>query len=242
MTDRYIDQDETVIYGQYAVGKIRSKLIGLIPAYDRAFEYVAEELEHATEAMLNAVATARAADADVRKGTMAKGSALAQALDVLRRFSKHLDGHASGTVDRKVFFPDGGTVSGVGRSASRVLLALTHISSELKKKSCSVSDAAGWQKQFSQAMRALAPVVQHADSAKTERSEVTPEVDSARQAWIQVYTASKCLAESALRLTGKLDLMPKVFYDLAVPAGTKITAAPEEEPPTPAPGPVQPQG
>lgn len=36
-----------------------------------------------------------------------------------------------------------------------------------------------------------------------------------------------------LRLTGKLGQMPTIFYDLAVPAGSEVTAAPAEPPATP---------
>lgn len=44
---------------------------------------------------------------------------------------------------------------------------------------------------------------------------------------------SKSTVEGALRFAGKLDLLPEVFYDLAVPSSAKVTHAPDVVAPAP---------
>lgn len=75
----------------------------------------------------------------------------------------------------------------------------------------------------------LAPIAEHGDNARADRSSTTVEIETARQAWLQVYGSAKLLVESALRLSGKLHLMPKVFFDLAMPSNMKVTAPPPDE-------------
>jgi hypothetical protein len=233
MSDRYIDHDETIVYGAHASMRIRSHVKGLIKAFDPALEYMAAHLDAASKAVADAVASAREAEGDVRHATKAKAPALSEGIALLGRFSNHLDGHKDGVVDRKDYFVTDGTAGGVGKSAVAVLSALTHLSVALKKKGSPVRDASGWQKEVQDAMKALAPIVAHAEDAKTSRPDATPEVEAARTAWLQLYQSSKCSVESVLRLTGKMHLMTWIFHDLAVPGGTKVTTIPDAPPPAP---------
>lgn len=43
-----------------------------------------------------------------------------RAISLFGRFSTHLDAHEKGSIDRKRFFPEDGTATGIGRSAPRV--------------------------------------------------------------------------------------------------------------------------
>jgi hypothetical protein len=226
MTDQYIDQDATQIYGAHAASKIRSLVVGLVPVFDPALLHLAKEIDHATTAMATAVTAARETDTDLRKGIKGKSAALASAMGVLGRFSKHLDTHAAGSLDRKAFFPADGTAKGAGGTPPRVLLALTHLGTEIKKKSHPLSDRARWLDEVTRALADLSPTVAKAETTRTERRRLTPEVESARQAWLQIYRASRCAVEGVLRLTGKIELLPIVFHDLAVPAAAKVTEAP----------------
>ena len=225
MADRYIDHDETEIYGAYAADKIRDRVKGLITEYDTALEYVATELTDATKAVQTAVADARAADAKIRTGSHARGSVLKRATALLGRFSRHLDTHAPGIIDRKTFFVADGTAGGVGKSVPRVLHALQHIAKHLKVQGSPVKSAADWAKECADIAGELAPIAEHGDNARTDRTAATPEIETARQAWLQTYGAAKLTVEAVLRLSGKLHLMPMVFFDLAVPSNTKVTAA-----------------
>ena len=83
-----------------------------------------------------------------------------------------------------------------------------------------------WLDEVTTALDNLSPVVAKAESARTERRLLTPEVERARQAWLLVYKASRCAVACVLRLTGKLDQLSLVFDDLAVPAAAKVTEAP----------------
>ena len=227
MSDRYIDYEETQVYGPYASKAMRG-LVGLVPKLDAGLHFLADELDHATEAVFAASTHASEADVVLRKDSADRTPALETAHALLGRFSKHLDSLPShpSPVDRKGFFRTDGTLRGIGTSTPRVLLALTHISAELKKKGSPVKDAADWQKEFGRAIADLAPVVDHAAGAKTARRSATSEVEGARAAWLQVYLASKSVVEGVLRLSGRLDHMTAVFHDLAVAGDAKVTKAP----------------
>ena len=227
MSDRYIDHEETLIYGPYAALKIKSVAIGLLPAFDVALGYLAKELTTATDGMERALQSARRTDSIRRIGVKDKRPALEQALDVIKRFSRHLAAHKAGVVDKKRFFP-GGSLTEIGTSPPRVLLALSHLGTELADRDSGVTDAKTWHKEISEAAAELSPVIAHADSARTTRRGQTTELEQARTAWLQVYIAARCAVESVLRLSGKLHLLSTVFYDLAVPSDTKVTAPPPE--------------
>ena len=239
MADRHINQDETQIYGAHAAGKIRALVVGLVPVFDPALLHLAQEIEDATLAVGAAVSSARGTDRVVRKGVQDKTVALASAIGVLGRFSRHLETHLPGSVDRKAFFPVDGTVKGAGATPRRVLLALTHVRAEIQKQSQPLRDPARWLEEVTTAFTELSPVVDSTESARTERRLLTPEVESARQTWLQVYKASRCAVECVLRLTGRLDRLSIVFHDLTVPAAIKVTMAPvAPAPPAPAPRPL----
>lgn len=230
MADKFIDLDETQIYGPYSARMIRGRLEGLVPEFDPALKYVANEIEHATSEIKQLIEDSRHASANVRQVSQTKGPILRQATTLLGRFSKHLDTHNRGEIDRRTYFPEDGTATGVGKSAPRVLLALGRISTMLQKTDCPVRDHERWQNEISEVIQALKPIIEHSQNAKTERLGVTPELENSRQAWLHVYAAAKFTVEAVLRLTGKLHLMSTIFYDLAVPGTVKVTEIPPEPP------------
>jgi hypothetical protein len=234
MTDRYIDADETQVYGAYTPRQIRERIVPLIPAFAEAMAYLATEIETATATVKAAIDASRQSLAGVREGTRSKRPLLKDAKNLLGRFSKHLDGHKPTTIDRKTFFTRDGTATGVGHGAHRVLQAVVHISTELSRDTCPVQARADWLAEFREIAANLAPVVEHSDNIKSERLQTTPEVVAAREGWLRTYLAAKCAVEGVLRLSGSLHLMPVVFYDLTVPATAKVTEAPPAPPAEPA--------
>ncbi|UQA57224.1 hypothetical protein [Polyangium aurulentum] len=232
MADKFIDQDETQIYGPYASRHIRARLLGIIPAYDPALHYVTDRIDAATATMAAAVSAAREKDADRRKGAQGKAPILKGAKQLLGKFSQHLSGHDPGSVDRKVFFPKDGTARGAGSSAQDVLLAVLHVAARLEDPKSPVRDAAHWRERFDAAAKALASVVAFAEDARVERQSLTPEVEAARQAWLNGYQSAKALVESLLRQLGRLEQMPLFFHDLNVPSGARVTEAPPDPPQT----------
>lgn len=227
MADRYIDHEETLIYGPYAARKIRAVALGLIPQFDAALTYLAKEIDGMTAAMEKSIGDARKSDTARRASTKERTPALQEGLDVLRRFSKHLDAHKAGVVDKRRYF-SGGSVSELGTSAPRVLLALSQIAIALSARDSGVREAKEWQKEITEAAHQLAPVIEHGDSARTTRRTQTAELEQSRSAWLQVYVAARCTVEAVLRLTGKLHLITTIFYDLAVPSDAKVTEAPAD--------------
>ena len=126
MTDLYIDADETQIYGQHAVRKIRVRVALLIPAFTEGMNYLATQLETATATVKHALETGRKAESGIRKGSRAKKPVKKRAVSLLGRFGKHLDAHERGAVDRKDYFVYDGTATGVGTGADNVLQAVVH--------------------------------------------------------------------------------------------------------------------
>jgi hypothetical protein len=176
----------------------------------------------------NAVDAARTHDAKLRKGVQQKTPLLEQANGLLGRFSRHLDGHAAGAIDRKVFFTADGTARSVGKSAAAVLLAVTHIAGKLQDPNCGVRDRETWHGEFENMMIILGPVVENAQDVRTDRRDRTPEVEAARQVWMQYYLAARECVACVFRLTGRLDRLSTIFHDLAVPANTRLTEIPDD--------------
>ena len=231
MADSFIDLGETQVYGPYAVRQMRALVRGMLPPFDPAIDFVSDAIVEATKEVHLVVADAQGADARWRQGSRDKQPALDRALDILGRLSSHLDGHPRGAVDRKRFFPPDGRMHLLRkRTPHKVLVALEHVAAELRKRDCGVNDAAAWHKEVARAAEALGPTVHKTDQARAQRRRVTPEVRQARAEWLQAYGAAKCLVESVLRLAGRLDLMPQVFHDLAVPSTAKVTAPPPVAP------------
>jgi hypothetical protein len=233
MADRFIDQDETQIYGSYSSKRIRTRLLGLVKQYDPALGYVADQLDIATSVVKSACDAARAKDAERRKGTQGKAPLLKDAKRLLGQFSLHLAGHEPGVVDRKVFFTKDGTALGVGSAVQDVLLVAKHIANMLGDLHSPVRDAAYWCGRFDATVDALAPIAAATEEARVDRRSLTPEVEAARQVWLNQYGAAKALVESLLRQTGKVEQMSLVFHDLAVPGAAKLTAPPPEQPAAP---------
>lgn len=231
MTDRYIDQDETLIYGAHAVEKLRSVVRGKIPELDAAVDYVAAHLEGATSAMRAALAGARDTDTTKRESTRGKAPVLTDALAFLGRFSSHLD--AQPQADRVRYFGAAGTVTSIGRAGPRVLLAVQHIATELAESNAGVSAAADWAAQASALATSLATSLQHASSARTARRELTPAVENLRAAWLLAYGVAKKQSLVVLELSGHADLQSEIFYDLQVAGDAKVIAIPPRPQPTP---------
>jgi len=233
VTDRFIDKDETQIYGEYAAKKIRSECVGIIKELDSAVKYAADSIDKATAAVKAAIDTGRSAGAGVRKGATGRKPALELARELLARFSNHLDSHKKGVIDRKTFFTLDGTVGGVGQGTADVLIALANLSTQLTEKvsPIPVTDKDAWAAEVKETISSLTPIAEHADSAKTDLRENTPALEAARHAWLQSYTAAKDQVRALFRFAGKLDLMSSVFNDLAQPTDAKVTKTPEEKPP-----------
>jgi hypothetical protein len=235
MPTTHITIDDLLVYGPKATQTILADLVGLDTHWDVMLKFLCGELDHATASVADLVETTRELDADRHVHVEEKAPALTAARALLGRFSAHLDAQPT-HVNRKVFFTHDGTAHGVGRSASRVLFALTHLEQLLGKSDVGITEAAAWKKQVHASIHALAPAIEQADAARLARAHGTPQLQAARQAWLNIYLATKAGAESLLRYVGSLDLMPRFFGDLAVVHGhaAEKDAAPPAAPTAPA--------
>ncbi len=229
MTDRYIDQEETLIYGPHAAKMIRKHVVGLVSELDGALNFFANQIEAATAHMEQMLDGARSADSAIRQGKSDRISMLGQTNTLLNRFSSHLDAHPPGIVDRKVFFVEDGTVSGIGNAGPKVLRAVTRITEKLAKEDSPVRDRAAWHAEFSTVMTGLAGVIDHAGDVRTGRRDATPTVEAARISWLNTYRAAREQVTAALRFAGKLHLLATIFHDLSVPTNTKVKAIVTDE-------------
>jgi hypothetical protein len=233
VTDTYIDADEIQFYGPYASRQIRTVVVGLQPEADGYMNFLADTIDASTTTVKSTIDASREASAGVRRGSKSKKPIKRKVSDGLSRFSKHLDSHPAGTIDRKVFFTYNGTVKGVGTSAHNLLQGVVQLTTELAKPTCPVRERETWLAELRELQGAFGPAVEHSDNAHTARADLTPEVAAGRLGWLNSYNSAKRGVESVLRLTGKLHLMKHVFYDLAVPANTKLTSIPEPPPAEP---------
>ncbi len=235
MVDKYIDRDETQIYGPYASKMIRERVVGLIPELDTGLLFFADQIDAATLGMKAALETTHSVDAGRRAGSTTRQSVLEQGRDLLMRFSRHLDAHPKGAIDRRVFFAQDGTASGVPRGASQVLLALSRIGEQFEREDSPVRDRTSWLAELSSTMNALASAIGHSADMRTDRRHATPVIEATRLAWLNTYYSARSVVESILRFTGKLDLLPTIFQDLTVPSGTKkaVLVEPPAEPADP---------
>lgn len=235
MADKHIDHDETQSYGPHASNQIRIHVVGLVKEFDAGLLFLAGSLDDATRLVQQEVARARAADGKLREGVLDKAPAATAAVDVLTRFGKHLDSHRRGTIDRRAFFVDDGTVQAAKAGGpGMVLVALRHIQGELKKKGSPVADPQRWVKEVGAAIDGLAPALGATVTARTARRSTTPDVARAHRAWRSTYGATKRVVEGLLRLAGKVELMPQIFHDLAVPERAPQIPPPQETPAPPA--------
>ncbi len=223
MVDRYIDLDETQLYGAYTVKQLRSTVAPMIPEMGMGVLHVAELLEEHTERVAQLVDDSRTSNADTRAATEQKEPILQQARQFLGRFGKLLDAGGAPDSERLRFFPKDGTVKGVGRTASDVLLAVSRIAVTINEQ---YADHPLYTARLPEARTlaaTLSGVLEQSTNTRTARQSITPELEAARQAWLHIYNTSKLVAEAVLRLSGKANLMPRIFYDLAVPNNQKVT-------------------
>jgi hypothetical protein len=212
----HISLDDTQTFGPSATHRVRLHLaadVAVPTVLQGALLFFCDEVDHATTTLGALIAATRTLASELHGHTEEKKPALRTAKSLLGKFSRHLDTQ-DGPVDRRSFFTHDGTAGGVGESASRVLLAVTHIEALLGGAGATISEAPAWKKKFHAAAHALAPAIADSDNTKTTRQHTTPEQEAARHAWLNEYTALKGQTETVLRHIGALGELHSYFDDL----------------------------
>lgn len=213
MADLFIDYDETRIYGDYAVEQIAHLALGRVREFDAALQHVSLALRVATDAVAAHLYAARAQDPAYHAQVARREAPVAEARDVLSRFSKHLESHRAGTVSYGAFFVEpSATLS--RRGPQRLLAALDHVLGSLDEHRAEVRDIEFWREQILAARAGLETVALD-DRELRARAVSGPGLVAARAHWLNVYAAAKSLVRATLTLSGSSIALDEVFDDLA---------------------------
>ena len=161
MADTYIDDDETRLYGDYAIEQMGLQVVGRLREFDPALQYAMSALRAATDAVAGHLYVARSADPALHRAIAQREHAIAEARQCLQRFSRHLESHRPGTVPYGAFFVEPcDTLS--RRGPWRLLAALDHVLGSLAELGGPVRDASHWQSELA-----------HASPAASDRRRTT---------------------------------------------------------------------
>jgi hypothetical protein len=231
MADNYIDQQETLGYGEFAARQIKSVVVGLDPAFDSVAEELAARIGKATKSMEKALQKAGELPAVTFTGTAAEGKdPVKDAGDVLSKLVKYADSREGG--DAIVEDILGGDKLGTikRRRPAKLVHALDTALRALAKHKDALPEHEKWTADVSAARAELAALDSAVRASRNERKAMTPAVAKARDKWLRVYGAAKLVVQGILRLHDAEDRMSDVFDDLAeVHRVTGVT----DEPPQP---------
>ncbi len=243
MADTYIDDDETRLYGDYAIEQIGLQVVGRLREFDPALQFVAAALRAATDAVAGHLYVARAADPALHRAIAQRERAIAEGRESLQRFSRHLESHRPGSVAYGAFFVEPCDTL-ARRGPWRLLAALDHVLGSLTELGGPVREASYWQTELEHARALLADTIA-TDRALRTQTVRSSALELARAQWLTRYTAAKHLVAATLSLSGSSVALEEVFDDLAdehraegvVEDGPRADPhdAPEASPPATAP-------
>jgi len=213
MADTYIDDDETRLYGDYAIEQMGLQVVGRLREFDPALQYAMSALRAATDAVAGHLYVARSADPALHRAIAQREHAIAEARQCLQRFSRHLESHRPGTVPYGAFFVEPcDTLS--RRGPWRLLAALDHVLGSLAELGGPVRDASHWQSELAHARELLTATIAADRSLRTQTVR-SPALELARAQWLTRYAAAKHLVAATLALSGSSLSLDEVFDDLA---------------------------
>jgi len=213
MADTYIDDDETRLYGDYAIEQIGLQVMGRLREFDPALQYAIAALRAATDAVAGHLYVARAADPGLHRAIAHRERAIGEARECLQRFSKHLESHRPGSVAYGAFFVEPCDTL-ARRGPWRLLAALDHVLGSLGELGGPIRDASHWQSELEHARVLLAETVA-SDRALRTQTVRSVALEHARTQWLTRYTAAKHLVAATLSLSGSAVSLEEVFDDLA---------------------------
>lgn len=235
MADPYIDQYETQSYGPFAAVQVRSLVLGLDTHYDPLLEHLLTTLSERTATLGEIIARVEK-HVVVTYRSEADDGAVPGAIDTMRKLVSYAQSRDDG--DTLVADILGrASLSTLGRlRPARIPGVLDAALKAVDKHRDALPEHAQWTRRLRAAHKAVTDLNTRVRTSRSVRREMTPEMASAREAWLGAYAALKLAVESALRLHDKTHLMPEVFDDLAEThraANVSDGDAPVEQPSTP---------
>jgi hypothetical protein len=213
MSDRYIDQFETIAYGPFAVAQIEAVVIPLDPEFKKPLKHLAARIAEATAAM---EATLKAAgEVEVVTYKAAADDPVAAARDVLRRAVKYTESRPDGDRLAAAVLKGETLTTVIRRRPAKLIASLGHAISGFESNKKHLPEHATWIAHLVSARDTLDLLDKKVRSSRVERRAMTPEVTAARNEWLKVYGAAKLIVEGVLKLHNKVGLLPEVFDDLA---------------------------
>lgn len=230
MADSYISQNETVIYGPFAREQMHDVCMGLIPALDPMVLFAIGRQESADTAMQAVL------DRQPKPlAPLATAAAPAEARDFIARFASHLNSLKGRPVDPRIFFGSDPPSVVARQRILKLTGSLQHISGDLGKYKAQIRDGQTWLDECNEVLGRLKGIERQKRSARVERASLTPEVSTAREAWLTIYNANKSLIRGLLAHAGKIELLPLIFDDLA--EVQRVPGTSDDEPPAEPPSP-----
>jgi hypothetical protein len=233
MADSYISQLEAPVYGLFAREQMDEVCMGLVPALDPMVRFAITRQESADAAIKMVL--------DRQPKPLAPLSAAAapgDARDFIVRLGSYLNSLKGRPVDPRIFFRSE-TPSAVARQRLVKLTgSMRFIAGELTKYKNELRDGQTWVDECNEVLERLEGIERQKRSSRVERANLTPEVATAREAWLTTYNANKSLIRGLLAHAGRPELLPLIFDDLAEvqrTSGEEDDEAPKSlaEPPRP---------
>jgi len=209
MADPYIDQFETLIYGNFAREQMAEVCLGKIKKLDGMVQFAIEAQARA-DAEMSAVLDRQPHPAAVADPAVV----LEAARDVILRFGSYLDSLKGRPLDPRLFFRNEAPSVLARRRLTKLTAAVGHIVSEIQKHKEHIRDKT-WLAEFEEVFAKLEALEKKQRAARVEKADLAPDVAAAREAWLATYNANKALIRGLLAHLGKPELLPLIFDDLA---------------------------
>ncbi len=232
--DRYIDNDETQIYGSRFSAAIRKMFRDAGPV-QTFMAWCADQVDASTETLRHAMASERAHGSTRTAAAEEKLPVVQAARDELKAFNLHLaarkaDQRHPWNGDLEVFFPGG--LKKIGKGARAMSVALC-VARDALRDDKNAPERASWSRRLDEQIELLAPFVTRVDEVGRAHRSALSEQSVEKRNWLRTYRGVSRVLEGVLILLGR-----EAEYNAAVPhlsvAGSRAKAAA----PAPAPDPA----
>jgi len=218
MADSYIDQQETLGYGDFAIQQIKARLIGKHPEFEDSLQAVVKRLTKVTKGM-EAVLT-KAGQLPVASFSKAKAAGhdpVEDARTHVTRLVKYLSSLENGDEIVADVLGRETLTSIKKRRPAKLVHALDGVLRGLHKheKAISAEEYKSRSGAIATARDEIAALDAEVRNTRSERRKMTPAVAEQRKRWLATYSAAKLIVEGVIELEGSNEQMPDIFDDLA---------------------------
>lgn len=215
MADPYIDNQETLAYGDFAAGQILALVADLDADFEATAKIAAARLTTATDLMRGALKKADELDPVTYKPAEGAPDLVATGREALRQVVSYAESRDTGPAIVKSLLAGERLSTVLKRRPVKLAAALTHALEAIVQHAAELPEHAKWTGKLTAARDALEALNTDVRKSRTERKDVTPEVAAARAGWFKAYGAAKLIVEGVLRYHDKTGLLSEVFDDLA---------------------------